>query len=93
MMPHQFKKLAHVLYECKYQVVFCPRYWYKILQAEVVQYVTQQIDRLSSQKDRIRSFGSECAKRSHACGSVNSAEGRGVEVHGISEGQTRVATV
>ena len=52
-MTRQFKKLAHSLYECKYHVVFCPKYRYKILQDEVAQYVTQQIYRLCSQKDEV----------------------------------------
>ena len=52
-MTLQFKKLAHSLYECKYHVVFCPKYRYKILQDEVAQYVTQQIYRLCSQKDEV----------------------------------------
>ena len=52
-MTRQFKKLAHSLYECKYHVVFCPKYRYKILQEEVRQYVTRQIYRLSGQKDGV----------------------------------------
>ena len=52
-MTCQFKKLAHSLYECKYHVVFCPKYRYKILQAEVAKYVMQQIYRLCSQKDGV----------------------------------------
>ena len=36
-MTRQLKKLAHSLYECKYHVVFCPKYRYKILQGEVRQ--------------------------------------------------------
>jgi len=52
-MARQFKKLAHSLYECKYQVVFCPKYRYKILQEDVAKYVTQQIYRLCSQKDGV----------------------------------------
>ncbi len=52
-MPRQFKRLAHSLYECKYHVVFCPKYRYKILQAEVGNYVTQQIHRLCNQKDGV----------------------------------------
>ena len=52
-MTRQFKKLAHSLYECKYHVVFCPKYRYKILQDEVAQYVAQQIYRLCSQKDGV----------------------------------------
>ena len=52
-MTRQFKKLAHSLYECKYHVIFCPKYRYKILQDEVREYVTQQIYRLCSQKDKV----------------------------------------
>ena len=52
-MTRQFKKLAHSLYECKYHIVFCPKYRYKILQDEFVRYVTQQIYHLSHQKDDV----------------------------------------
>lgn len=52
-MTRQFKKLAHTVYECKYHVVFCPKYRYKIMQDEVREYVRQQIYRLSSQKDEV----------------------------------------
>ena len=41
------------LYECKYHIVFCPKYRYKILQGEVVTYLTQQIYRLCEQKDDV----------------------------------------
>ena len=52
-MARQFRKLAHSLYECKYHIVFCPKYRYKILREEVSKYVTQQIYRLSNQKDEV----------------------------------------
>ena len=52
-MTCQFKRLAHSLYECKYHVVFCPKYRYKILQDEVENYVKQQIYRLCSQKEDV----------------------------------------
>ncbi len=52
-MARQFKKLAHSLYECKYHIVFCPKYRYKILQDEVAKYVERQIYVLCSQKDGI----------------------------------------
>ncbi len=52
-MTRRFKKLAHSLYECKYHVVFCPKYRYKIMQGEVQEYVKQQIYRLCSQKDGV----------------------------------------
>jgi putative transposase len=52
-MTRPFKKLAHSLYECKYHVVFCPKYRYPILQDEVRAYVMEQIYQLSSQKDDV----------------------------------------
>jgi putative transposase len=52
-MTRRFKKLAHLLYECKYHVVFYPKYRYKILENEVAKYVVQQIHLLSSQKDGV----------------------------------------
>jgi putative transposase len=53
MTTRQFKKLAHSLYECKYHIVFCPKYRHKILQKEVATYLKEQIYRLCSQKDGI----------------------------------------
>lgn len=52
-MTRQFKKLAHSLYECKYHVVFCPKYRYKILKGEIANYVEQQIHVLCGQKDGV----------------------------------------
>ena len=52
-MTRQFKSLAHSLYECKYHVVFCPKYRYQILQEEVAQYVHQHIYQLCGQKDGV----------------------------------------
>ena len=52
-MARRFKKLSHSLYECKYHIVFCPKYRYKILQDEVKNFVVQQVYELSSQKDKI----------------------------------------
>ena len=52
-MTRQFRKIAHSLYECKYHVIFCPKYRYKILQREVAEYVERQIYWLSNQKEGI----------------------------------------
>ena len=41
-MSKRFRKLAHSRYECKYHVVFCPKYRYRILKDEVAEYVRQQ---------------------------------------------------
>ena len=47
----RFKKLSHTIYECKYHVVFCPKYRYKVLHGDVSEYCKQQIYNLCSQKD------------------------------------------
>jgi len=52
-MTRQFKKLSHSLNECKYHVVFCPKYRYKILQEDVKAYVIQQTYRQCNQKDGV----------------------------------------
>ena len=52
-MTRQFKKLSHSLYECKYHVVFCPKYRYKILDHEVGRYITQKLYDLCRQKEGI----------------------------------------
>ena len=53
MTTRQFKKLAHSLYECKYHIVFCPKYRYKILKEEVGTYLKEQIYQLCGQKDGV----------------------------------------
>ncbi len=52
-MTRQFKRLAHSIYECKYHIVFCPKYRYRILRDEVAEYTRQQIYRLCQQKDKV----------------------------------------
>lgn len=31
----RLKKLAHTVWECKYHVVWCPKYWFRILNGEI----------------------------------------------------------
>ena len=47
------KRLSHSIYECKYHIVFCPKYRYRILRDEVAEYTRQQIYRLGQQKDGV----------------------------------------
>ena len=47
----RFKKLSHTIYECKYHVVFCPKYRYRVLRGDISEYIKQQIYKLCSQKD------------------------------------------
>ena len=49
----RFKKLSHSLYECKYHIVFCPKYRYRILKDEIGEYVKQQVYQLCQQKDLV----------------------------------------
>ena len=52
-MQKRFKKLSHTIYECKYHVVFCPKYRYRILKDDIAESVRQQIYRLCQQKDKV----------------------------------------
>jgi putative transposase len=52
-MPRRFKRLTHSIYECRYHIVFCPKYRYRILRDEVAEYTQQQIYRLCQQKDAV----------------------------------------
>ena len=49
-MKKRFRKLSHSIYECKYHVVFCPKYRHRILKDEIGQYVEHLIYQLSAQK-------------------------------------------
>ena len=52
-MTHQFQRLSHSLYECKYHIVFCPKYRYRIFRDELADYTRQQIESLCRQKEQI----------------------------------------
>ena len=50
-MTQRFKKLSHSIYECKYHVVFCPKYRFRLLKDEIAEFVKQQLYKLCAQKD------------------------------------------
>ena len=52
-MARRLKKLSHSVYECKYHIVFCPKYRYKILESEVQSYVMRKIHQLCGQREDI----------------------------------------
>ena len=52
-MTREFRKLSHSIYECKYHIVFCPKYRYRVLRNEVADYVKREIDKLCSHKDGV----------------------------------------
>lgn len=52
-MTREFKKLTHSLYHCKYHIIFCPKYRYRILKGELGAYVYRELYRLSDHKDHV----------------------------------------
>ena len=34
-----FRKLSHNMYECKYHLVFCPKYCYRIFEDQIGEYL------------------------------------------------------
>ena len=49
----KFKKLSHTIYDCKYHIVFCPKYRYRILKGTLAEYCKQEIYKLCTQKDLV----------------------------------------
>ncbi len=52
-MSKRFRKLSHTIYECKYHLIFCPKYRNRILKDEIGEYVKKEIINLLRQKDGI----------------------------------------
>jgi putative transposase len=52
-MSKRFKKLSHSIYECKYHIIFCPKYRHRIFDGEIAEYTRQQIYQLLRQKDSV----------------------------------------
>ncbi len=40
-MSKRFRKLSHSIYECKYHVVFCPKYRFRIFKGDIASYTRQ----------------------------------------------------
>ena len=52
-MSKRFRKLSHSIYECKYHLVFCPKYRYRIFTGEIAEYTRQQIHQFLRQKELV----------------------------------------
>ena len=52
-MKSNFIKLSHTMYECKYHIVFCPKYRHRILKGEVADYCRREYFSLMRQKDQV----------------------------------------
>ena len=49
----RFKKLPHSIYECKYHIVFCPKYRHRIFTDDIAEYSRQQIYQLCRQRELV----------------------------------------
>ena len=52
-MSKRFRKLSHTLYECKYHVVFCPKYRYRIFEDEIARYTDKEVRKLLEHKEAV----------------------------------------
>ena len=52
-MTKRLQKLSHTLYECKYHLVFCPKYRYRVLEGEIGDFVKNQVYSLSRQRELV----------------------------------------
>ncbi len=52
-MSKRFRRLSHTIYECKYHLIFCPKYRRPILKDEIREYVRGEISNLLRQKEGI----------------------------------------
>ena len=50
-MSSGFRRLSHTIYECKYHIVFCPKYRFRIFKKEIAEYTRQRICVLCNQKE------------------------------------------
>jgi putative transposase len=52
-MSKRFRRLSHTIYECKYHLIFCPKYRRRILKDEVREYARREIENLLRQKEGV----------------------------------------
>jgi putative transposase len=52
-MSKRFKKLSHTVYECKYHIVICPKYRFRIFKDDIAEYAKQRAIILCHQKELV----------------------------------------
>ena len=52
-MKTQYKRLSHSVWLCKYHIIFCPKYRYKILEGKAEVFVRNNLYQLCGQKDQL----------------------------------------
>ncbi len=84
-MSKRFRKLSHTIYECKYHLIFCPKYRYRVLTDEVREYTRGAIEKLVKQKEGLEIIEMNVqADHVHLAG-VDTAEAFGFKRDGIFE--------
>ena len=53
-MAKSYQKLSHSVWLCKYHVVFCPKYRYKVLENKAEVMVRNELYKLVGQKDQMQ---------------------------------------
>ena len=53
-MNKVYQKLSHSVWLCKYHIVFCPKYRYKILENKAEVLVRNELYKLCGQKDQVQ---------------------------------------
>jgi putative transposase len=61
----RFKKLSHTVYECKYHVVWCPKYRFRVMDEKIRYYVRDVIRRVCSWKKLTIVEGNVCKDHIH----------------------------
>ena len=61
----RLKKLSHTVYECKYHVVWIPKYRYKVMDGEIRYYIRDVIRRLCEFKKMEIIAGNVCSDHVH----------------------------
>ncbi len=46
----KWKKLSHVVYQCSYHIVWCPKYRFRIMKGQIGKYLEQRIESLCEWK-------------------------------------------
>ena len=91
-MTQRFKRLSHSIYECKYHIVFCPKYRYRILKEEIGESVRQMVYQFCKQKDQVEVLELNI-QPDHVHLVVSIAEICGIRIYGIPEREDSVAIV
>ena len=92
-MSKWFKRLAHSLHACRYHVVFCPKYRYRILKDEIAEYVRQQIYQLLGQKEGVEVLELNVQEDYVHLLLSNAAKVRSIRNDGLPERETGVTNV